>query len=175
MNTFSRLGVWLFASTLCFAQTLRAAPLGEGMPFPDLDRYALDDRVPAVEGKVVLVDFWASWCAPCKKSFPSLDNLHRRYAGLGFEIIAVSVDDTARDMARFLKANPVGFPVLRDTEKKLVADVQVEAMPTSFLLDRGGVVRFVHNGFHGKQTEDQLREEIESLLGETHDEPKLRP
>lgn len=148
-----------------------AEALREGAAFPALTEYALEGRLPELGGKVVLVDFWASWCAPCKKSFPSLDTLYQQYAAAGFEIAAVSVDDSAKAMRRFLKTNPVSFPVVRDAEKRLVSDVKVQAMPTSFLLDRQGVVRAVHNGFHGEETEEQLRAEIESLLGKEPTSP----
>jgi thiol-disulfide isomerase/thioredoxin len=145
--------------------------LTEGSIFPSLSDYELEGTVPSLEGKVVLIDFWASWCAPCKKSFPALDAIYRKYAPEGFELVAVSVDDKAESMQRFLKANPVSFSTVRDVKKELVADVKVKAMPTSFLVDRQGKVQAVHNGYHGGQTEDQLRGEIEALLGKRENAP----
>lgn len=122
--------------------------------------------VPAIEGKVVLVDFWASWCAPCKASFPVMAKLHRDYGPRGFAIAAISVDDKAAAAAAFAKKLAPPFAVLHDRDKKLVSRVSVPAMPTSYLLGRDGRVRFVHQGFRGDSTEQELRREIEQLLAE---------
>lgn len=148
------------------AAAAAAGPLKEGDPLPALGAARLEGAVPAMTGRVVLVDFWASWCGPCKKSFPELDKLHRLYADRGFLVLAVSVDEKEADMRSFLAAHPVAFPAVRDAKQALVAQVGVEAMPTSLLVDRKGVVRFVHKGFHGEETVKWLREKIEALLAE---------
>jgi len=122
--------------------------------------------MPTTTGRVVLLDFWASWCGPCRHSFPELDKLNQIYRSRGFIICAVSVDEKADDMDVFLKDHPVSFPVVRDAQQKLVAAAGVESMPTSFLVDRHGVIRFSHVGFHGTETVEQLKQEIEKLLAE---------
>ena len=116
-------------------------------------------------GKVVLVDFWASWCAPCKSSFPVLDSIYRKFKERGFLVVAVSVDESGDAMREFLGTHPVSFPVVRDARQQLVASAGIEAMPTSFLIDRTGKVVAVHAGFKGRETEEQLMTEIEKLLG----------
>jgi thiol-disulfide isomerase/thioredoxin len=131
-----------------------------------LDLAPLAGQLPATAGKVVLVDFWASWCAPCKASFPMMAKLHKEYAARGFDIVAVSVDEKAPAAVTFARKLAPPFPTLHDRDGKLVRQVSVPAMPTSYLISRDGRVRFVHAGFHGDTTERQLRKEIETLLAE---------
>ena len=111
-----------------------------------------------------MVDFWASWCEPCKQSFPVMEELHQRYSKDGLVIIAVNVDENRSDMEAFLKRNAVTFAVLRDANQKLVERTGVGTMPTSFLIDRDGKVRYLHNGFRGAETKKKYHEEIQSLL-----------
>lgn len=150
------------------AFTLTAAPLKIGDAFPDFTKCKLEGSLPAsLKGKVVLVDFWASWCGPCKKSFPALDELHRLYGKKGLVVLAVNVDEKPAEMENFLKKTPAGFTVVRDLEQKLVAQLGVAGMPTSFLLDATGRVRFLHKGYAGDETKKQYVREIEELLKET--------
>jgi peroxiredoxin len=103
---------------------------------------------------------------PCKHSFPELDKLYKDYQGRGFNLVAVSVDEKAEALQKFLEAHPVAFPTVHDAAQKLVAAAGVESMPTSFLVDRRGVIRFVHVGFRGAATVKELRQELEQLLTE---------
>jgi len=137
-----------------------------GQPFPDLASYALEGNLPARAGQVVLVDFWATWCAPCKASFPAYSALQRELAGRGFVLLAVSVDQTSRPYEEFLQRYTPAFAVVRDGTQKLVSALQVPAMPTSYLIDRRGVLRAVHSGFYGAETVRTLRAEIIRLLEE---------
>ncbi len=141
------------------------SPLKPGDPFPELGQFKLEGPLPAdLAGKVVLVDFWASWCNPCKASFPAMEQLLERHGKDGLVIVAVNLDDKRADMEAFLKKNPVSFIVVRDAEKKLVSAVNIGSMPTSFLLDRAGKIRAVHNGFHGEETMNKYEQEITQLL-----------
>jgi len=137
-----------------------------GQALPDLKAAGLEGRLPDVVGRVVLVDLWASWCAPCRKSFPFLDTLQRDFGPKGFVVLGVNLDDEAEDMRRFLEANPVAFAVVRDASKQYVERLGIDRMPTSLLVDRKGVVRFIHAGFHEGKTETVLRSEIARLLEE---------
>ena len=138
-----------------------------GDPFPDLGPFKLEGKLPeALSGKVVMVDFWASWCEPCKQSFPVMEDLQKRYREQGLVIIAVNVDENREDMESFLKKNPVTFTVVRDGTQKLVEKTGIATMPSSFLMDQAGKVRFVHSGYRGDETRKTYQKEIELLLKE---------
>ena len=156
----------LSALVLILGVTLsaHAAGLRVGDQLPDLESFDLEGSLPSVEGKVVLIDFWASWCGPCKASFPALDDIQKKYKGAGFELIGVSVDEKKAQMDEFLDDHPVSFTIVRDGQHKLVAAAQVKTMPTSLIVDREGVIRFVHSGYRGDETKEKLETEIRSLL-----------
>ncbi|MGH7973590.1 MAG: TlpA family protein disulfide reductase [Limisphaerales bacterium] len=162
VNTWCGLAA-LLASGLLF--TASAAGWKAGEPGPDLSQIKLEGKVPEnLKGKVLLLDFWASWCEPCKASFPVMDELQKRYGAQGLVVVAVNVDENRSDMEEFLKKNSVTFAVLRDAAQKLVAQAGIATMPSSFLIDRQGRVRFVHAGFRGEETRKQYEEQIETLL-----------
>jgi thiol-disulfide isomerase/thioredoxin len=143
------------------------AQIAPGDPFPSLAAAGLTGgALPATDGQVVLVDFWASWCAPCKASFPAFAKIHADYAGKGLVIVAVSVDEKQPAFAAFVKKWQPPFAALLDQNQKLVQAVKVPTMPTSYLVGRDGRVRFVHSGFHGSATEAELRAHIEKILAE---------
>ncbi|HTL68061.1 MAG TPA: TlpA disulfide reductase family protein [Lacunisphaera sp.] len=147
------------------------AELAVGDTFPTLDAFHLDGVAPETTGRVTLVDFWASWCSPCKDSFPAYAQLHRELAPKGLLIVGVSVDDNAARYAAFVKSLAPPFTVVRDERHDLVERVRVEAMPTCFLLDRSGRVRYVHHGFHGAESARAFQQEIETLLAEPAPHP----
>ena len=138
--------------------------LQAGDAFPDIAGFPLEGNVPNLKDKIVIVDFWASWCGPCKKSFPVLEDLQNRFGTKGLVVLAVNVDDDAQAMNAFLKKHPVTFPVVRDAKKKLVSTVKIESMPSSFVITPQGKVASVHKGFHGEQTRAQYTKEIEELI-----------
>jgi thiol-disulfide isomerase/thioredoxin len=138
-----------------------------GDTFPALAKFGLEGTLPDLSrARVVIVDFWASWCGPCKASFPIYDELHKQYGERGVVIVAINVDTNAKAMTSFLAHQQPGFSVLRDATQKLVQAVAPPTMPTSFLLDARGVVRAVHQGFHGEKTKSEYVEEINRLLAE---------
>lgn len=141
-----------------------AQPLAEGARFPDLTRAGLEGTLPSLSNKVLVVDFWASWCGPCKASFPFLQRLHTTYRNRGVQVIAVSVDTDRKAMQRFLGEHTADFAVVRDADSRLVEAVAPEAMPTSYVIDRQGRVVARHSGFHGEETESALIREVERCL-----------
>jgi thiol-disulfide isomerase/thioredoxin len=142
------------------------AELAVGDLFPGLEGMSLAGKMPATEGQVLLVDFWASWCTPCKASFPALKQLHAWYAQRGVIVLAVSVDENAKDYDDFLKKQTPPFSVVRDAQQKLVALVQVPVMPTSFVVGRDGRIRAILAGYHGKETDKALRIALNTTLAE---------
>ena len=156
----------LWALLICCNLTLAArAEIKVGDVFPDLASCQLEGNLPNMpKDRVVLVDFWASWCGPCAQSFPAMEALQQTYGTRGLVVIAVSVDEKKDDMDNFLKKHQVTFSVVRDAAQKLVGKADISAMPTSFLIDKNGRVMFVHSGYHGAETKKQYESEIESLL-----------
>jgi cytochrome c biogenesis protein CcmG/thiol:disulfide interchange protein DsbE len=122
-------------------------------------------RLDAFRGKVVLVDFWASWCPPCKTSFPALDNLFQAYESRGLQVFAVNLDERRRDAEAFLHEHPHTMPVVFDARGETPKAFGVRGMPTSFVIDRSGAIRFTHTGYSATIGE-QYRQEIDLLLAE---------
>jgi thiol-disulfide isomerase/thioredoxin len=142
-----------------------ATGLKTGDQAPDLAQLKLEGKIPeGLKGKVILLDFWASWCEPCHASFPVMEELQKHYGPQGLVVIAINVDEKRADMEAFLKKNTATFAVLRDAEQKLVSQAGIATMPSSFVIDQEGLVRFAHAGFHGEKSKKQYAQEIESLL-----------
>jgi len=114
-------------------------------------------------GKVVLVDFWASWCPPCLKSLPKYDDLRRELGTSNFEIVAINVDENTEDAKKFLAKHPVSYPIAKDPKGVLPGVFGVKAMPTSYLIDQNGVVQYVHAAFKEGDIE-KLKAKIETLM-----------
>jgi len=154
-----------FLTLLTFLTLPALAGVKTGDSFPGLASFKLEGQLPdSTKAKVVLVDFWASWCEPCKQSFPVMEELHKRYAERGLVIIAINVDENRPDMEAFLKKNAATFAIIRDANQKLVEKAGIATMPSSFLVDHDGKVRFMHTGFRGAETKKKYEEEIETLL-----------
>jgi cytochrome c biogenesis protein CcmG, thiol:disulfide interchange protein DsbE len=116
------------------------------------------------KGKVVLVDFWATWCEPCKKSFPKLEELRVKYGASGFEIVGVSEDDEdGGSIKKFAETYGAKFPLLWDKDKSLAGKYKPPNMPSSFLVDKNGVVRHVHLKYRDGD-EREIEQEVKSLL-----------
>ncbi len=155
----------VLAVFLSFA-SLTMAGVKVGETFPDLATFKLEGKLPVLKDKIIMVDFWASWCDPCKDSFPAMAELQKQYGTNALVIIAINVDENKSDMEDFLKKTPAAFAVMRDGSQKLVEKTGIGTMPSSFLLDRTGKVRFAHNGFRGAETKKEYAKEIETLVKE---------
>jgi cytochrome c biogenesis protein CcmG, thiol:disulfide interchange protein DsbE len=123
-------------------------------------------KVAIAPGKVTLVDFWATWCGPCQKSFPKYQELYVKYKSSGLEIAAVSVDndEDKGKIAGFAKTYEAKFPVGWDEGHKLADCYKPPNMPSAYVVDKKGVIRFVHNGYKGDEEAKKLEEEIKGLL-----------
>lgn len=118
-------------------------------------------------GKVVYLDFWASWCVPCLKSFPKLSELRETYADLGFEVLAVNVDEHPEAAMQFLERYPVDYPVLHGFGSEVPSLYEVEVMPTAFFIDGEGKIRLVHLGFKDEHG-DFIEAVLQKLLAELY-------
>lgn len=147
--------------TLSIAEAKWAA--GDKIPAPLKQKF---DQAATGGDKIILVDFWASWCGPCKKSFPEMEILYSKYKVEGFSIVAVNLDEKEKAMETFLKRMPINFPVIADSDKSIVQSAELDAIPSSFLIDQSGTIRFVHQGWHGKESAEELALQIETLLKE---------
>ena len=143
-----------------------SAALKPGDAMPDLSEFTLEGELPDLKGKVVLLDVWASWCGPCKASFPAFDAMHDAKVDDGLVILAVSVDKKSKDYESFLKRLQPRFATVRDANQELVALLGPPTMPTSYIFGRDGRLRTVHRGFKGDRTVEELASEIETLLQE---------
>lgn len=122
-----------------------------------------DEFLAEYRGQVVLVDFWASWCGPCLRSFPWMNQMSEKYGDGNFTIVAVNVDKRPEDAAAFLEKSPAVFTIRYDPEGRLAESFGVEAMPSSFLIDPSGEIVSEHKGFLTSSTaeyERWIREQI---------------
>jgi cytochrome c biogenesis protein CcmG, thiol:disulfide interchange protein DsbE len=121
------------------------------------------NKMAIEKGKVTIVDFWATWCEPCAKSFPAYQDLYVKYKASGLEILAISVDDETKDIPDFLKKHGAKFPAGWDEGHKIADCYKPPKMPSAYVIDRNGVIRHIHEGYKdGKEKE--LEKEIKALL-----------
>ena len=120
-------------------------------------------KMDAMAGKVVIVDFWATWCEPCKKSFPKLQELNVKYKASGLEIVGISEDDENTGVKDFGSTYGAKFPIGWDNGKTIAGKWQPKSMPATFIVDKKGVVRFVHLGYHDGE-EAEIEKEVKGLL-----------
>jgi thiol-disulfide isomerase/thioredoxin len=158
------------ACALALALSPCALALEAGAPVPDAAVPRLEDpakafSLPSLRGSVVYVDFWASWCVPCRLSMPALDALFKQNRERGFTVVGVNKDVAAADARRFLAKVPVTFTLVSDGQDAMARAFDVKAMPSGYLVDRKGVIRKVHRGFT-PETADTLAREIDALLKE---------
>ena len=157
-------------SIALFAGWLGAAPAwgvaaGEAAPSLALPNAAGQEVALAkLRGGVVYVDFWASWCGPCKRSFPWMNEMVRKYGPQGLTVVAVNVDKKREDADRFLKLLPAEFTVVFDPAGTTPAAWQVKSMPSSYLVDAAGKVVLVENGFKDERKAD-VEQRIRAALG----------
>ena len=136
---------------------------GDGEPAPNFTLNDADGNAVSLgdlKGQVVMINFWASWCGPCRQEMPLLEQIHRKYEPLGFTLLGVNVEENSADGQAFLKDRPVSFPVLYDPENGVSQLYDVVAMPSTVLIDRQGNVRYLHHGYKpGYENEymDQIR------------------
>ena len=140
-------------STLLLSLFVSAAARAEvksGQPAPDFDAQTLAHqplKLSSLRGKVVLLDFWASWCEPCKKELPLLSKLAPKLKARGVEVVAVNIDDDPRNAESFLRQKGIALTVVADAAKKIVGRWEPPKMPSSYVIDPTGTVRAVNGGF----------------------------
>jgi peroxiredoxin len=144
------------------------APLAPTTQAPDFTLRTLDGqklRLGEQRGQVVLVNFWATWCGPCRQEMPHLNKLYEKYKSSGFVLLGVNVDDDTRQAAGVADKLGVKFPVLPDADKRVSRQYDLSAMPSTVLIDRDGKVRYLHRGYQSGY-EDTYDKQIRELLKE---------
>ena len=137
-----------------------AVESGQAAPEFDLPGHSGTVKLSDFKGKTVYLDFWASWCGPCRQTFPWMNDMQARYSGKGLRVVGINVDQKTDDAKAFLKDNPAGFDVAFDQAGKTPRAYAIKGMPTSMLIGPDGKVLMVHNGFkneHRNELERQIK------------------
>jgi peroxiredoxin len=117
------------------------------------------------KGQVVMLNFWASWCGPCRQEMPLLESIYKKYSRLGFTMIGVNVEPDSNAANEWLKATPVSFPILYDKDSKVSKMYDVAGMPSTVIIDRTGKVRVLHRGYKPGD-ENEYLDSIRTLVRE---------
>jgi peroxiredoxin len=168
MLLFPRLRSWMRATAMmaALAMTSMVGASSSLAPSFTLPSRAGDTvSLAQLKGKVVMLNFWASWCGPCRQEMPLLDQMHKRYSALGFTLVGVNVDADTKDAEAWLSKTPVSFPVVFDRESKVSKLYDVNAMPSTVFIDRKGNVRYLHKGYKAGDEGEYLNQ-IRALLKE---------
>ncbi|RIZ66331.1 MAG: TlpA family protein disulfide reductase [Methylococcales bacterium] len=157
----------IFSAALALSTSLLATEIGEKMP--DCSLIKVNDaqhfKLQKTHDKVLYVDFWASWCPPCAQSFPFMNELNRDFKAKGLQVIAINMDQSLEDTKTFLTKYPANFTVMTDINEQCAKSFDLKAMPSSYLVDRNGVIRYTHLGFRTDDTKE-IRALIEQLIAE---------
>jgi cytochrome c biogenesis protein CcmG, thiol:disulfide interchange protein DsbE len=159
----------IMASALLLSVSAQALEVGSAAPNFSLavikNSAAKKITLADYKGKVVYVDFWASWCGPCQRSFPVLEKIRTKYKNQGFEVLAVNMDEKVEDANGFLAKYPVSFPIAHDPAGKVGDLYQLKGMPSAYIVDRKGVVSHLVVGFDEKKEAATIETTISTLVG----------
>lgn len=136
---------------------------GKAPEFTLKSRGGQNVRLSDYRGQVLLINFWASWCGPCRQEMPLLEDLYKRYSKLGFTILGVNVDTDSTKANNYLKDMSVTFPILYDTSNAVSKSYKVNAMPTTVIVDRNGNMRFLHQGYLPGYEKDYKKQVVQLI------------
>jgi thiol-disulfide isomerase/thioredoxin len=164
---YPRLGMVMVSLAVLFTSihTFAANTKGPAPDFTLASKEGGNVRLQEQLGNVVLINFWASWCGPCREELPYLEELQQEYADLGFTILAVNVDEDPSKADILLNDIPVSFPVLFDVNDEVSKLYDVQAMPTTVIVDRDGNQRLLHHGYKSGD-EMKYKQAVKALLRE---------
>jgi len=165
-KTISELmGSLVVAAALLAVPAIAADATGPAAEFKLQSRSGPAVSLSSLKGQVVLINFWATWCGPCRKEMPFLEQIQKKYAPLGFTMVGVNVEEDTRLMDAFLNDVPVTFPILLDPANSVSKLYNVSAMPSTVIVDRKGNVRFIHQGYKPGD-ESKYQDMIRQLIRE---------
>jgi peroxiredoxin len=154
-----------FAAGLLFSLPVIADPAGPAPPFTLAAKGGSNVSLSQYKGQVVMINFWASWCGPCREEMPLLETIYKKYSKLGFTMIGVNVEPDSKAADEWLKATPVSFPILYDTDSKVSKLYAVAGMPSTVIIDRSGNLRKLHRGYVPGD-ENEYLDSIRALIRE---------
>ena len=164
--SFVRLARWMAVVGLCVPLYGHAVSVNDKAPdFTLKNLQGTNLRLDEYRGKVVLINFWASWCGPCRQEMPLLDRIHQRYSDAGFAVLGVNVEGTLAPAKETAERTHVTFPVLIDENQKVSGLYDLQSMPSTLVVDRDGVVRYVHHGYKPGD-EAKYLEVVKQLISE---------
>ncbi len=152
----------IFMALFCLANAASALEVAPTFKIPTA-KGMID--LSELKGQVIYLDFWASWCIPCRKSFPWMNEMQNKYKDDGLKIVAVNLDKTRDVIDKFLKRPPADFTIAYDPGGQLAQSYKLAGMPTSYLIDRLGHIQATHVGFR-KKDQDKLEGKIKDLLNQ---------
>ena len=139
---------WVLAGLIaCATPAVAGDATVPAPPFTLASRSGGEVSLADLKGQVVMINFWASWCGPCRQEFPALDQIYAKYKPMGFTLVAINVESEKSDAEKFLAKTPASFPILFDPDNKVSGQYGVSAMPTTVLVDRQGRVRWQHRAY----------------------------
>jgi peroxiredoxin len=154
------------AAALAIAMPVLAGTSGAPAPqFNLASREGKDVSLTQYHGQVVMINFWASWCGPCRQEMPLLESIYKKYNKLGFTLLGVNVEPDSKAAEDWLKATPVSFPILFDKDSKVSKLYDVAGMPSTVIIDRSGKVRVLHRGYKPGD-ENEYLDSIRTLVRE---------
>ena len=169
MKNNSLIKICVVALTLVFSASVSYAASeklsGKAANFTLKSRSGKNIKLSELRGNVIMLNFWASWCGPCRKEMPLLEKIHKKYKRLGFTLLGINVEENTSAAKKYLKDVKVSFPILFDKTNKTSKLYNVSAMPTTILIDRNGNKRFIHKGYKPGY-ENDYKKQIKKLIRE---------
>ena len=159
---FAAIAAALSVSLPALAGSSAAAP---APTFTLASRAGQDVSLAQYKGNVVMINFWASWCGPCRQEMPLLETIYKKYNKMGFTMLGVNVEPDSNAANDWLKATPVSFPILYDRDSKVSKLYDVGGMPSTVIIDRSGKVRVLHRGYKPGD-ENEYLDSIRTLIRE---------
>jgi thiol-disulfide isomerase/thioredoxin len=165
MKYLKKIVLLLSISLLAVTQVQAEVLEGAAPDFTLKSRSGENVKLSELRGEVVMINFWASWCGPCRQEMPLLEDLYSKYSDLGFTLLGVNVEEDSSKASELLREIPVSFPVLFDNKNEVTKLYKVVAMPSTIMVDRDGNMRYLHRGYLPGY-EEEYKKQVKELIRE---------